>query len=80
MINYKTNIYNLTYKNLILNGTHLGGNLQHFDLSCSSVSYGIRTKNIIIDSTFTSTELLKALKSVEHLDLIGKHFIIFIHH
>ena len=50
---------------LVLNGLHLGGNFQNFDFSNSSVIYGIRTNNLIINLTLSSFELLKSLKAFE---------------
>jgi hypothetical protein len=50
---------------LVLNGLHLGGNIQNFDFSNSSVIYGIRTNNLIINLTISSFELLKSVKSFE---------------
>lgn len=63
--NFSTTYYTLTYKILVLNGLHLGGNIQNFDFSNSSVIYGIRTNNLIINLTFSSFELLKSLKIFE---------------
>ena len=48
---FLTTYYTLTYKMLVLNGLHLGGNIQNFDFSNSSVIYGIRTNNLIINLT-----------------------------
>jgi len=50
---------------LVLNGLHLGGNIQNFDFSNSSVIYGIRTNNLIINLTISSFELLKSIKVFE---------------
>ena len=62
---FLTTYYTLTYKMLVLNGLHLGGNIQNFDFSNSSVIYGIRTNNLIINLTISSFELLKSIKSFE---------------
>lgn len=64
-IQFSTTYYTLTYKMLVLNGLHLGGNLQNFDFSNSSVIYGIRTNNLIINLTLSSFELLKTIKVFE---------------
>jgi len=62
---FLTTYYALTYKMLVLNGLHLGGNIQNFDFSNSSVIYGIRTNNLIINLTISSFELLKSIKAFE---------------
>ena len=62
---FLTTYYTLTYKMLVLNGLHLGGNIQNFDFSNSSVIYGIRTNNLIINLTISSFELLKSVRSFE---------------
>lgn len=62
---FLTTYYALTYKMLVLNGLHLGGNIQNFDFSNSSVIYGIRTNNLVINLTISSFELLKSIKSFE---------------
>ena len=48
-------------------GIHLGGHLKLLALETSSVIFGIRTSNIIINLSFTTLELLKVLKSLEGL-------------
>jgi ribosomal protein S2 len=62
---FLTTYYTITYKMLVLNGLHLGGNIQNFDFSNSSVIYGIRTNNLIINLTLSSFELLKSIKVFE---------------
>jgi len=62
---FLTTYYAITYKMLVLNGLHLGGNIQNFDFSNSSVIYGIRTNNLIINLTISSFELLKSIKVFE---------------
>lgn len=62
---FLTTYYTITYKMLVLNGLHLGGNFQNFDFSNSSVIYGIRTNNLIINLTLSSFELLKSIKVFE---------------
>jgi hypothetical protein len=62
---FLTTYYTMTYKMLVLNGLHLGGNFQNFDFSNSSVIYGIRTNNLIINLTISSFELLKSIKVFE---------------
>lgn len=62
---FLTSYYTLTYKMLVLNGLHLGGNIQNFDFSNSSVIYGIRTNNLVINLTISSFELLKSIKVFE---------------
>ena len=57
--------YNFSYKLLVLSGLHLGGNIQNFDLSNSSVIYGIRTANVIINLILTSLEMIKSFKVFE---------------
>jgi hypothetical protein len=62
---FLTTYYTITYKMLVLNGLHLGGNIQNFDFSNSSVIYGIRTNNLVINLTLSSFELLKSIKVFE---------------
>jgi hypothetical protein len=62
---YLTTYYTITYKMLVLNGLHLGGNIQNFDFSNSSVIYGIRSNNLIINLTISSFELLKSVRAFE---------------
>lgn len=62
---FSAKYYTLTYKMLTLNGIHLGGNIQNFDFSNSSVIYGIRTRNLIINMTISSFEILKSIKVFE---------------
>lgn len=62
---FLTSYYTITYKMLVLNGLHLGGNIQNFDFSNSSVIYGIRTNNLVINLTISSFELLKSIKIFE---------------
>ena len=67
MKKFLTTYYTLTYKILVLNGLHLGGNFQNFDFSNSSVIYGIRTNNLVINLTLSSFELLKSLRIFERI-------------
>lgn len=56
-----------SFKFLLQYGLQLGGHIKLLSLETSSIIYGIRTLNIIMNVNITSIELLKILKIIEGL-------------
>lgn len=54
-------------KFLLQYGIHLGGHLKLLAIETSSIIYGIRTLNMVINLNFTAVELVKTLKIIEGL-------------
>lgn len=63
-----------TFKNVMFNirfissfGINLGGNLHFLQLTTSSIVFGIRTKNLIIDLNKSGIELMNICQKIEDL-------------
>lgn len=72
---YKNNKF--TSKFMLKTGIHLGGHISLLDLTTTSVVFGLRNNNIIINLTSVSIELLKVLNLIEGLGY-GRSIVYFI--
>ena len=78
LLHTKFRLNNKFSSKLILNyGIHLGGHEKLLSIETSSMVFGIRTRNIIINLNSTSIELVKVLKVIEGIGL-GRGVIYFI--
>lgn len=72
LINFKFKLKNnniFTSKFMLQYGIHLGGHIHLLQIEISSIIFGIRTKNSIINLNSTSLELIKVLNIVKNLGL-----------